>query len=507
MVLKNYAGKVKDRAIAGTMTLTAQRVVIKAVDALGIVFLARLLTETEFGIFGIINFIVFTLFGFLSDIGLGASLIQKKTALKKADMATVFTVQMILVLIINMLIWVLSPTLVRLYRLSSAQIWLLRATGFCLFLTSFKTIPSALLQRELLYQKLLIPEIAETVSYNLLAVALAILGFGVWSLTGALLLRTLLGALILGLVSPWPISLAINKQSLKGLLRFGLPYQANSLLALLKDNLTPTVIAFFYGPAAVGFVNLAQSIATKPMEITNIVNRVVFPTFAKIQDDKVRVGTWLEKGVRLMAYLYLPLVFGLLVSARPVLRLVYASKSDKWLPALPALYPFLLGAIPVVFTTTATNVLFSLGQSKTVLRLMTTYTVLTWLVGLPLIIGLGFEGIAWAGVLVGLVSVGLVTKNLKRAGVPFSLSGAIWVPFLASALMAALLWWPMNNLANQRLSALILWVFIGVFIYFGCLLLILRGRIKEELALAKSLIPKRFLAQWQKTVGFFNFKF
>lgn len=497
MVSKDYSDQVKNKAIKGTMTLTIQRVAIKAIDALGVIFLARLLSETEFGIFGIVNFIVFTLFGFLSDVGLGASLIQKKTALKKADMTTVFTIQLFLVLIINVLVWLLSPTLVRLYNLSGSQVWLLRATAFCLLLTSFKTIPSVLLQRELLYQKLLIPEVAETIAYNLAAISLAVLGFGVWSLTGALLLRTFLGAIILNLISPWRITLGVNKNSLRELLKFGLPYQANSLLALLKDNLTPTVIAFFYGPAAVGFVNLAQSIATKPMEITNIVNRVVFPTFAKIQDDLVRVGAWLEKGVRLMAYAYLPLVFGLLVSARPILRLVYAAKSDKWLPALPALYPFLLGAIPVVFTTTATNVLFSLGKSRLVLKLMTIYTVLTWVIGLPLIINLGFEGIAWAGVAVGLVSVALVRFYLKKTGVPFSLAKAVGTPLLASVLMALLLWWPMNNLVNQ-LSSLILWVIIGALVYLGCLFLILRGKIREELALAKNLIPKKFWPNGKK---------
>jgi len=497
MISNNYPDQVKKKAIEGTITLTAQRLVIKAVDTLGVIFLARLLTETEFGIFGIVNFIVFTLFGFLSDVGLGASLIQKKTALKRADTATVFTVQVVLVLAINILVWLLSPILVNLYKLSGPQIWLLRVTAFCLLLTSFKTIPSALLQRELLYRKLLIPEVVETIVYNLLAVILAISGFGVWSLTGALLLRTFLGAIILGLISPWQISLAINKNSLKELLKFGLPYQANSLLALLKDNLTPTVIAFFYGPAAVGFVNLAQNIAAKPMEVTNVVNRVVFPTFAKIQDDRARVGAWLEKGVRLMAYVYLPLVFGLLVSAGPILRLVYAAKSDKWLPALPALYPFLLGAIPVVFTTTATNVLFSLGKSKTVLRLMIIYTVLTWAVGIPLIVRLGFEGIAWAGVVVGLSSVVLVRKSLKENNVPFSLIRAIRVPFLASIIMALAIWWPMANLVN-RLLALGFWVLVGALVYTGCLFLILRGRIKEELALAESLMPKRLSYWWRK---------
>jgi O-antigen/teichoic acid export membrane protein len=497
MIVKDLPNQVKDRAIKGTMTLVVQRAVIKAIDALGIIFLARLLTETEFGIFGIINFIVFTLFGFFSDIGLGASLIQKKEKLKKSDMATVFTIQILLVIVINILVWILSPALVRVYNLSVSQIWLLRTTAFCLFLTSFKTIPSALLQRELLYQKLIIPEVAETLTYYLAAIPLAYSGFGVWSLTTGLLLRTAIGAVILNKIAGWPISLKISRSSLKELLHFGVPYQANSLLALLKDNLTPTVIAFFYGPAAVGFVNLAQSIAAKPMEITNIVNRIVFPTFAKIQDDKEKVGRWLEKGVRMMAYLYLPLVLGLLVSARPVLTLVYAAKSDKWLPALPALYPFLIGAIPVVFTTTATNVLFALGESKVVLKLMIIYTVLTWGIGIPLIAKIGFQGIAWAGVAVGLTSIFLVIRNLKKIGVSFSLVKTLGKPLLASILMAAALYYPMTNLVGN-IPQLILGVFIGALIYAVFLFLLLRGKIKEEINLVKSFLPERILAKKTK---------
>jgi O-antigen/teichoic acid export membrane protein len=485
---KENIDQIKGRAVRGTLTLTARRIILKGIDLLGMIFLARLLTQEEFGIFGIINFIVFTLFGFLSDIGLGASLIQKKEKIKKDDLATVFTTQLFLVLILNCLVWLLSPYLVRVYNLSPAHVWLLRTTAFCLILTSFKTIPSVLLERELLYEKLLIPEIAETISYNILAVFLAFRGFGVWSLTISLLVRTFLGAVILFFISPWPIRLKIKRASLKSLLSFGVPYQLNSLLSLLKDNLTPTVIAFFYGPAAVGYVNLAQSIATKPMEITNIVNRLVFPTFSKIQEDRERVGRWLEKGVRLMAYLYFPLVLGLLVTARPILTYVYADRSDKWLPALSALYPFIIGSLPVVFTTTATNVIYALGKAKTVLRLMVIYTLVTWAVGIPLILEIGFSGIAWAGVVVGALSVLLVNRELRKEKVNFSLAQAVAIPFAASLLMALCLW-PVVSGVNG-IPGLIGVVVLGAFLYLLFLFLFLRGKIKEEVALVKSLLPK-----------------
>jgi len=487
---KKDVSQIKEKAIKGTLTLTARRAILKAISALGMIFLARLLTQSEFGIFGIINFVVFTLFGFLSDIGLGASLIQKKEKIENDDLSTVFSVQLILVLFLNVLAWVLSPWLVNVYHLSHSAIWLMRVTAFCLVLTSFKTIPSVLLERELLYQKLLIPDVAETISFNFLAVILAYFNFGVWSLTIALIVRTFLGAIILFIVSPWPIIFRISKKSLKHLLSFGFPYQVNSFLALLKDNLTPTIIAFFYGPAAVGFVNLAQGIASKPMEITNVVNRVVFPTFSKIQNNREQVARWMEKGIKMMSYLYLPLVFGLLVTAQPILTFIYASKSDKWLPALSALYPFLIGALPIVMTTTATNVLYALGYPKIVLRLMVIYTALTWGVGIPLIIKIGYSGIAWAGMVVGVVSVVLVLRELRKVKVKFSLRRAMIVPFGASLLMAATIYWPIK-IYVRNIPSLLGMVILGVIFYIFFLFLFLRGRIREEVNLFLNLLPKK----------------
>jgi len=487
---ENQLNQIKSMAVKGTMALAVRRIILRVVDIIGMVFLARVLTQSEFGIFGIINFVVFTLFGFLSDVGLGASLIQKKEKIEKKDISTVFSVQLILVLFLNVLVWVLSPWLVNIYHLSHSAIWLVRVTAFCLILTSFKTIPSVLLEKELLYHKLLIPDIAETISFNLLAVILAYFHFGVWSLTIGLIARTFLGAIILFVVSPWPITFKINKKSLRHLLSFGVPYQANSLLALLKDNLTPTIIAFFYGPAAVGFVNLAQGIASKPMEITNVVNRVVFPTFSKIQNNREQVARWMEKGIKMMSYLYLPLVFGLLVTARPILTFVYASKSDKWLPALSALYPFLIGALPVVMTTTATNVLYALGYSKTVLRLMVIYTALTWVVGIPLIVKIGYSGIAWAGMAVGVVSVILVLRELKKAKVKFSLRRVMMVPFWASLLMAATIYWP-TKIYVKSIPSLLGVIILGAMFYVFYLFLFLRGRIREEANLFLNLLPKK----------------
>lgn len=397
----------------GVFTLTFRRLLLKVIDTVGIIYLARLLSQESFGIFGIISFVVFTFLSFFSDVGFGAALIQKKD-ITDSDLKTTFTVQQILVTALLVIAWIGSPYIAHFYNLGEQGGWLIRILSLSLFLTSFKTVPSILLERQLRFELLVIPELIETISYNAIAVIMASRGFGVWSLVFAVLARAVLGAISLNIISPWKFGWQLEKKSLHDLLHFGIPYQLNSVLALLKDNITPTIIALWYGPAAVAYVNLAQNISSRPLEIGTIVSRITFPTYSRIQDDKVRLKRWIEKSIHLMSTIYFPAIIGLIVTARPILEYLYANKSDKWLPALPTLLWFLAAAIPVVITTTYTNAIYATGHPKIVLSLMVLYTTLTWGLGLPLIKFFGYQGIAITVFIITYLTFPLVLYALRR---------------------------------------------------------------------------------------------
>lgn len=455
----------KQRAFRGVFTLSFRRIILKVIDTLGTIFLARALTQETFGVFAIVSFIVFTFLAFFSDVGLGAALIQKKEDLEDEDIRTTFTVQQLLVTTLLIIAWFISPWVAGVYDLGSQGIWLIRVLSFSIFLTSFKTIPSILLERELKFEILIIPEILETVAYNTIAVYMALHGYGVWSLVIAILVRTVLGAVALNVLKPWPIGWSFNKESIKGLLNFGVPYQLNSLLALLKDNITPTVIAYFYGPVAVGYLNLAQNISSRPMEIITIVSRITFPTYSRIQHDKERLKRWLEKSTHLMAVLYFPAVVGLIVTSTGILQYLYADKSDKWLPALPALLWFLASALPVIVTTTYTNALYALGHPKVVLRLMILYTVMTWVIGLPLIKYVGFTGIAITIFIITYTTFPLVVREMNKV-VKVNTLGAVMRPFIASIVMATLVM-IVSKLFVTGLLSLIMTILVGAVVYSG----------------------------------------
>ncbi len=480
---------IKFKAFKGVFTLTFRRLILKVIDTIGIIVLARALTQDVFGVFGIISFVVFTFLSFFSDIGFGAALIQKKEELTDDDTRTTFTIQQSLVTLILIIAWVTSVPVANFYDLGLQGSWLIRVLSLSLFFTSFKTIPSIILERQLKFEKLVIPEIIETVVYNLIAVYMALQGYGVWSLVIAILARTLTGALALNLLSPWNIGWSFSRKSVKALLSFGVPYQLNSVLALIKDNITPTLIAYWYGPAAVGFVNLAQNIATRPMEIINIVSRVMFPAYSRIQHDTERLRRWIEKSVSFMAYLYMPAITGLLITAKPILEYLYADKSAKWLPSLPTLLLFLAGAYPIIITTTYTNALYALGKPKVVLSLMAIYTVLTWGLGAPLIYKYGFVGIAMAGFAITYLTLPIVVAQMNKV-VTVSTWDSLKKPLLASSIMA-ICTYTANHFITRDLMSLIFTIMIGMVTYVIAIYLIDGNKLKSEFLGWFSLIGQR----------------
>jgi len=144
--------EISHRAVSGVMVLTVRKFLLKAVNYIGSIILARLLLPEIFGIFAIVSFII-TFFGFFSDVGLGAALIQKKEKLSNKDLSVTFTLQQILVVSVTILIWLTAPLFAAKYNLGLQGVWLLRVFSLSLFLTSLKTIPSILLERKLQFKR------------------------------------------------------------------------------------------------------------------------------------------------------------------------------------------------------------------------------------------------------------------------------------------------------------------------------------------------------------------
>jgi len=466
--------QISHRAVSGVLVLTIRKFLLKAVNYLGSIILARLLMPEIFGVFAIVSFII-NFFSFFSDVGLGAALIQKKDSLTTKDLKVTFTLQQLLVVVVVGLIYFAAPIFSTQYNLGNQGIWFLRILSLSLFLTSLKTIPSILLERRLKFNRLIWPEVVEVISFQIIVVFLAWQGFGVWSFILGLLFRSILGLVVLYWISPWRPGFALDLKIAKQLISFGVPYQLNGFIANIKDAVMPIFVGAVSGPAAVGYLNWALTFSKLPIIFMSDVFRVTFPAYSRIQHDLPRLKKAIETTIRFTHLFLFPAVFLLAAAAQPIVKIIF---TDKWLPALPAFYLHLSGILVVGIANTFMDTFWALGKTKIAVRLLIIYTVLNWLASVPLVYHFGFIGAMAGSVIVLFVSLPLNWYYLNQI-IKVNFLNQIWPSFVAG-IIAGFLVWKLEFLALNLLS-LSLILLIGGLSYIFILIILDRQQVLIDL--------------------------
>lgn len=477
---------IKRRSISGVVTLTLRTIFVFIFSYIAWFVLTIILDESTYGIFFVVQSML-NIFIYFSDIGLAAALVQKKEALSKTDLSTTFTIQQAIILTIVIIGFGFSSTIANFYNLDHQGLILFRVLIFSLFLSSLKTIPSILLERDLKFGRFVIPQIAEQLVFFTTAVVLALLNFGIASFYWAVLLRGITGLILIYILSPWRPSLSFNKESAKKLTSFGMPFQLNSILALLKDDL----LVLFFGKALpfsqVGYIGWSQKVSQLPLRFfLDNINKVTFPAYSRLQETKDHLAKAVEKSLFFITYLVFPAALGIAAIAPIVVEIV--PKYSKWAPALPLLYLFSANTAIAAISTTFTNVLFAIGRPKIVLKLMVFWVITTWALTVPLILKFGYIGVGVASFLVSLTS--LSTIYFVKREINISIGKNIFGPLISSLIMFALIEGLLNLMPHNYLT-LIFVVIFGAIIYFTISFIIFKKHLKEDFfVIFKALVNK-----------------
>ncbi len=386
------------KAVQSAAALGVRQVLVQGLNALTGIILARLLSPGDFGLFGIITFVLTFLVAF-GDVGLGASLIREAAEPSEDDYRSVFAAQQVLVLTVFALAWFAAPILAHVYHLPPRQALLFRLVALSIVFTSFQVIPSVRLERHLEFQKLAGVEIAQAVVYNGVTIVTALAGMGPLSFALGLVSRSVAGAVIISVVSPWRIGWRWDFENIRRHLKFGLPYQGIAFTSLLKDSIAPIFIGLTLGTADVGYLSWAGMVAAYPVLALMVLQRVYLPAFARMQAHPEQLGPFVEKVILATNALVAPLAVFTFALIRPITLTVFGA---KWLVALPLFQLFWLANIFVATATPVMGLLNALGHSRTTFGFAVGWMLGTWGVGVPLILWLGPIGFAVANVVVTL---------------------------------------------------------------------------------------------------------
>ena len=474
--------QVKQKTVKGLIALIARTGLLQVIAVVATFILTVFLDPAQFGVFAIVAAAVDILVYF-SDIGLAGALIQKQDV-NEEDLATTFTIQQILSLILLGLGFIAGSFVAHVYSLSMAGVWLFRALLVSVFLSGLKTIPSVLLERKLDFIKVATVQIIETIIFYGLAVILAWKGFGVSSFTAAVLVRSFIGLLMIYILAPWKPKIGINKISFKKLVSFGMPFQLNSLLGLVKDRMLVAYYGAILSPASVGYLQWAERWSLFPLRmVVDNVSKVTFPAYSRLQEERDHLVKAIEKSIFFTAIFIFPILIGLLVLA-PV-ALVIIPKYQKWQPALLALGLFSVNAMWSSVSTTITNAFAAMGKIKINLKLMLMWTALTWILTPLLMSKYGYNGVALASAIVA--SSSIIPMIILKKILPVNLLSNIWPQLISAVFMGIFLKWLTSSLVISHWILVIPLIAAGAILYGVLLMVIMPKKLITEINSVKKI--------------------
>jgi O-antigen/teichoic acid export membrane protein len=292
--------------------------------------LARMLFPADFGLVAM-AYIAIDFLQMFREMGFSSALIYHKGDTRKAADTTFLTLIVIAVVLVSAAL-VAAPTVAAFYRTPELTP-VMRALSINILLSAFGQVQLSLLAKNLAFRERLLPDLVPTVVYGVIAVLLALMGLGVWSLVIAKIVNSILTSVLAWIVVPWwRPSLRFDRQMARELFDYGIHIVGSSWLVFFITNLDNTFIARVLGAEPLAYYGFAYSTANLPAtHISRIVGQVLFPAYSKIQEDLGALRRAFFRTLHYVSLLSIPVAVGMVAFAAPFILTIYG---QKWAPSI-----------------------------------------------------------------------------------------------------------------------------------------------------------------------------
>lgn len=320
----------KKQALKGFIWSFLQQFSTQLITFVVQVVLARILLPEEFGLIGMLT--VFIGIGTaLYEGGMTSSLIRASKA-DSRDYSTVFFFNLGISLFVYALFFFLAPYIALFYR-QPILTDLARIYGLSFVFLAFGTVQNTILTRDMKFKKQAIITFPALLIGSITGILLAFNNFGVWSLVYSMLVTNLLTSIFLWFSSGWYPQFIFDVDKFKLHFHFGYKMTVSSLLDTIFTNIYQIVIGRIYSPVTVGYYTRANSLMMLPVgNISIALNKVVFPLFAKVQDDIIALRTAYKKIMLIVLFIVTPVIVLMALLAEQLVVFLF---TEKWIKIVP----------------------------------------------------------------------------------------------------------------------------------------------------------------------------
>jgi O-antigen/teichoic acid export membrane protein len=429
----------------GFITTTA-KVIQSVLQIASTVILARLLAPEDFGLMAII-FALTSFAPMLIDCGLGDVTVQRKT-ISHAQVSSLFWINLGIGCAVAALLAMGSGAIARIYdqpRLQSMT----AAFGLTFIFSALAMQHMALLRRSMRFTDLAVIETTAFTLAAVVAITMAALGAGYWSLVVRPILASFLTAMGAWVLSRWRPGFPSATPELKGNLSFGFSVSVGAVAHIIANSLDRTCLGYFFIPRVVGYYQYGFLLYENAFSaIVSPLNSVGMAALSKLQGDHELLKQKYLAACSFISFYAMPAFTILAVSGRDLTPFLLG---EKWAPAGLILSIFALRGLVHFFETSQVWLHLALGKPQRFAR-WAFLTVVIQIVALTLGLPFGIEGVALSIVVTrGLAAIPSILYAGSPMGLRFThLVKAVGKPFLG-ALIAGVLGFAILSLLPAEL--------------------------------------------------------
>lgn len=288
---------------------------VSVVQLFNIIVLAFFLTPSEIGTMTALLLIIWFTQS-VSDGGLSPAIVHFEENLPKV-LNTLFLLNLVFAIVLYGSVILLTNGFATLFDEPAIGTYVSTATLSVLISASGNQF-RVILMKELRFDLIARQEIVGISINSAVAITLAYLGFGVWAMVIGHIAGTAAGTVILifyGL-RYWRPGTSFSTKNIGPYFRFG-KYQLGERITLFfNSRIDQLLIGTILGTQALGIYTVAHNVVVSPTtRVNQIISTVMFPVFAKLQNDESVLRNGYLKLVKLVTMINTPVMLGIALTA------------------------------------------------------------------------------------------------------------------------------------------------------------------------------------------------
>ena len=471
----------RKKTASGFAYKLAERVGAQGINFIIQLLLARILVPEEYGVISLVTVII-TILDVFVTYGFGNSLIANKNS-DSLDFSTCFYFGLVLAAVVYVGTFFGAPLIADFYE-TPVLTPLIRVMAIRVPLAAINSVQHAYVSKHMRFKKFFYATLIGTIISGVIAVVMAYLGCGVWSLVEQYLGNVLIDTLCLWIIVGWRPTKEFSFHRLKAIFAYGWKILAVGLIDTLYSRLRTLVIGKKYTKEDLAYYNRGYQFPSFGMRLIEpTVNTVLFPALSNCQDNQDEMRAITQKVIKVSTFIIYPIMVGLAAVAKPLVTVLL---TEKWLPCVIYLQIGCLANLfrPQQFINSC--VIKASGNSGLLLKL----DIIKKAIGLVLLIVSMQFGVLW--IAISLVATYLISMLINIAPNHKILNYGYWQQFkdvfgnLILALIMGACVYPLSFLKLNNVLLLVLQITVGVGVYVG-LSLLTRN---ESLVFARQYVKK-----------------